>query len=223
MNAIKKLNHKCKNLTKTEKLLILYLPIHLIWYFALEKINAGDDYYLMYCKFDDQIPFFEWFIFPYLSWFLYMAITGVYLLVNDDKGFERYMLILWTGFFLSCLFISFFSTGQELRPEVLPRQNFASWIVEKIYAFDTNTNVFPSMHVIGALSVAVGIAQSEVLKKRRWIQLCSIVLCALIIMATVFLKQHSILDVLGGAAFFLVAYIIVAVFYKLNKKQRRTV
>lgn len=223
MNAFQKLAYKCKHLTKSEKLLIAYLPFHLIWYMLLEQINAGDDYYLMHCALDDLIPFCEWFIFPYLSWFLYMAVTGLYLLVKDSKGFRNFMLLLWTGFFLSCLFITFFSTGQELRPDVMPRENLATWIVGLIYAFDTNTNVFPSMHVIGALAVAVGIAQSEVLQRYRWVQICSPLLCLLIICATVFLKQHSALDVLGGVVFFAAAYIIVAVYKRLVAKRTQEV
>ena len=223
MNGFQKLIDKCKHLTKAEKLLVAYLPIHLIWYLILEKVNAGDNYYLMHCALDDMIPFCEWFIFPYLSWFLYMAIPGFYLLVNDSKGFKNYLFLLWTGFFLATLFISFFSTGQELRPDpaALGRSNAALWIVDKIYAFDTNTNVFPSMHVIGALAAAFGIGQSQALKKYRWVQICSPMLCLLIICATVFLKQHSALDVLGGLVFFAVDYILVHIYYKLRAKKQK--
>lgn len=222
MNGFQKLIYKCKHLSKTEKLLVAYLPIHLIWYMILEQVNANDNYYLMHCALDDVIPFCEWFIFPYLSWFLYMASIGVVLLVNDPKGFKNYLLILWTGFFLSCLFISFFSTGQELRPDMaeLSRSNVATWIVDKIYAFDTNTNVFPSMHVIGSLAAACGIIQSRYLRRFTWVQIGSPILCLLIICATVFLKQHSVLDVFGGIAFFAVAYVIVQLFYKLSAKKR---
>lgn len=221
MNSFQKIGYKLRHLSKRELWLLLYLPIHLIWYLILEQVYSGNDYHVMHSPLDDMIPFCEWFVFPYLIWFLYMAITGIYLLVNDEEGFERYILTLWVGFFLSMTFISFFPTQQNLRPEIMPRENFASWIMSLIYAFDTNTNVFPSMHVVGALAVEAGIAQSKVLKPKCGVQIFSAVLCLLIIIATVFLKQHSVLDVFGGIGFFLAAFIIVSLYYKLRNRKKR--
>ncbi len=218
MNVFEQLHYKSKHLTKRQLLLILYLPIHLIWYFVLEQINVTD-YYIVHSPLDDLIPFCEWFIIPYLVWFLYMVVTAFYFLLKDERAFERLLLTLWVGFFLSMTFISFFPTGQELRPETLPRENAASWVVSLIYAFDTNTNVFPSMHVIGALAVAANIMQSKALKKKLWVQIGSPILCILIMAATVFLKQHSVLDVFGGVAFYIVTHVIVMLIVKAVRKR----
>lgn len=213
MSIFKQLHYKFRHLTKRQLLLLLYLPIHFIWYLIIEQVNIAG-YHIVHSPLDDLIPFCEWFIIPYLLWFIYMAVTGFYFLLKEEKAFERYLLTMWIGFFLSMTFISFFPTGQELRPEILPRDNVASWIVSLIYSIDTNTNVFPSMHVVGALSVATSIAYSQTLKKRIGIQIFSAVLCVLIIAATVFLKQHSILDVFGGIAFYIAAHLIVLVIVK---------
>jgi PAP2 superfamily. len=185
---------------------MMYLPIHFIWYFILEK-TITTDYYSIHCALDNLIPFCEWFIFPYFSWFLYMIISGFYFLFNDEEAFEHYMLSLIIGFFISTTIISVFPNGQDLRPTVY-NANFAAQIMKWTQQFDTNTNVFPSMHVVGAICVWFAIAKSETLRSKRWLQVCNWLLCTAIILATVFLKQHSVLDVFAGmvvagiAAFF---------------------
>ncbi len=190
MNALKKV-------TKRQWFLIAYLPIHLIWYMILEQVNVTN-YAVVYSPLDDLIPFCEWFIFPYLCWFLYMVIPGFYFLAKDPKAFERYLLAMFIGFFLSLTIISIYPTGQNLRPDVIGDGNIALRIVNFIYNFDTNTNVFPSMHVVGAVAVAFSVALSDTLKKKVWLQICNWVLCIAIIAATVFLKQHSVLDIFGA-------------------------
>ena len=174
-----------------------YLPIHLLWYMILEQLNVTD-YAVVYSPLDDLVPFCEWFVFPYLCWFLYMVIPGFYFLAKDPKAFERYLLAMFIGFFLSMTIISIYPTGQNLRPDVIGDGNIALRIVNFIYNFDTNTNVFPSMHVVGAVAVAFSVALSDTLKKKVWLQICNWVLCIAIIAATVFLKQHSVLDIFGA-------------------------
>lgn len=191
MNALKRV-------TKRQWIMIAYLPIHLLWYMILEWVNTGDDYFTVYCTFDDLVPFCEWFIFPYLLWFPYMITAGFYFIAKDKRAFERYMLSMFIGFFFSTLTVSLFPTGQELRSVVTGDENIACWLVNFIYDFDTNTNVFPSMHVVGATAVVWAVFKSESLKGKTWVHVCNIVLYTLIICATVCLKQHSVMDVFGG-------------------------
>ncbi|NLV87151.1 MAG: phosphatase PAP2 family protein, partial [Clostridiales bacterium] len=154
--------------------------------------------------------------------FVYMVSAGIYFLIKEERAFESYLITLWTGFFLSMLFISIFPTGQELRPESFTRENPAIWAVKQIYAFDTNTNVFPSMHVVGALTVGVSVFKSRSLKKNCWVQAVSAISCVLIVLATVFLKQHSILDVFGGIVFYIAAHFIALGIIKMLDKTART-
>lgn len=177
-------------------IMILYIPFHLIWFFVLEQA-VTTNYHIIYCAWDDLIPFCEWFIFPYFLWFLYMVVSGLYFLIEDEEAFEHYMLSLVFGFFISTVICSIYPNGQDLRPEAYG-SNFAAQIVKWTQGFDTNTNVFPSMHVVGALGAAFAIAKSQKLKSIVWLQILNWVLCVTIIMATVFLKQHSVLDIVAG-------------------------
>lgn len=187
--------------------MLAYLPFHIIWYFALEAA-VTTDYYPIHCALDDMVPFCEWFIFPYFSWFLYMVITGLYFLANDDEAFEHYMLSLIVGFFICTTICTVFPNGQDLRPDHYG-SNIAARIVKWTQEFDTNTNVFPSMHVVGAIAAAYAISKSRSLKKKTVLQIFNWLLCTAIILATSFLKQHSILDIISGTAVALITFFVV--------------
>ena len=52
---------------------VLYVFIYMPWFIMLEK-NISADYpglHILHCPLDDMIPFCEWFVIPYLLWFLY--------------------------------------------------------------------------------------------------------------------------------------------------------
>ena len=52
---------------------LIYLP----WFAALQQ-NVGKPYHVMHTALDDLIPFNEYFIVPYLLWFLYVAAAIAY-------------------------------------------------------------------------------------------------------------------------------------------------
>ena len=63
--------------------------------------------------------------------------------------------------------------------------------------------VLPSMHVLGSLAIhtAVHRSQTPILCKRG-VRLASLILCVLICISTVFVKQHSVLDGLAAIVLF---------------------
>ena len=65
---------------------------------------------------------------------------------------------------------------------------------------DTPTNVFPSIHVYNTLVCLIAVLTSRGLKGKIWIKLGATVLSVLIILSTLFLKQHSVIDAGAGAA-----------------------
>ena len=62
------------------------------------------------------------------------------------------------------------------------------------------------MHVAGALGAAAAVFRTDGLKKYR---AASVITAVLICASTVFIKQHSLLDVFGGIAVWLISYIAV--------------
>jgi len=88
-------------------------------------------------------------------------------------------------------------------------------MVRMLYRADTCTNVFPSLHVFNTLSVCIAVHESEKLKKHKAVCNAAYILAALIILATMFLKQHSVLDVFGAV---IMAYVLYKVVYEPEKK-----
>ena len=199
-------------------LLVLYVPLYFVCFFLIEKlVPATADYWVSYCPLDDMIPFSEYFIIFYYIWYALLFAVGIYLMIVDAPEFKRYMYCIIIGFSFCVVFCLLFPNGQNLRPETFPRDNVFTDMVRAIYAADTNTNVIPSVHVIGAIFAAFGLCSTKKLK-HRWLKPAVIVLAALISIATCFVKQHSILDVFAGIALSAIIYPIVYIFIKNRMK-----
>jgi membrane-associated phospholipid phosphatase len=84
-------------------------------------------------------------------------------------------------------------------------------MLSNIYRMDTATNVFPSIHVFNSVGALIAINKSEKLHPIKWLQGFVLVLTVLICLSTVFLKQHSVLDVIGGLGLNIIMYFIVYV------------
>ena len=107
-----------------------------------------------------------------------------------------------------------FPNAQNLRPAD-PGRGLSGWILGKIYAADTNTNVLPSMHVVGCAGACMAAFDSRRLRKWRWPM---VVMGLLICASTVFVKQHSFLDVIWGAVVALPVGVCIYWLPKCRKK-----
>lgn len=187
----------------------LYIFIYLPWFFYLEK-HITTDYHLIYTTLDDKIPFIEYFIIPYTLWFLFIAVTiGYFFFFGEKSEFYRLIILLFSGMTIFLIISTIYPNGLQLRPETFTRDNIFVDMVKQLYAVDTSTNVLPSIHVYNSLGAYIAVSHCNKLKQHRWIQILTLLLTISIILSTMFLKQHSIIDVV--AAFFMagILYIIV--------------
>lgn len=195
-------------------LLFLYLPVYLVWFFLQEyHLASTDGCWVSYLPLDDAIPFLPGFIYPYITWYLYLLIPAIFYLVKENgPAFMRYALFIILGFSGSLLICMLFPNCQLLRADLSQPDSLSEFIVAAIYAADTPTNVLPSMHVVGCLGVMAAIFDGEEFVHRgRWFfVLWGLAICA----STVFVKQHSILDVIAGIAFSVVLYLLIYVILK---------
>ena len=180
---------------------LLWLPAYLLSYLVLERIvDPSRAYWATQTALDSRIPFCEWFIIPYCLWYPLLVAVGLYLLFRDSNSFRRYMRFLAVTFFLSALIWFLVPNGQDLRPLAMPRDNFLTRWVSAIYAVDTNTNVFPSVHVVGSVAAAWAVWECRSLRKHPVLCWGVTLLAGLICISTLFIKQHAVLDVVSGAA-----------------------
>ncbi len=165
----------------------------------------------VYSKFDRLIPFNEVFILPYLLWFLYIAATILYFLFTSKTDFYKVCAFLFSGMTICLIIYTVWPNGHYLRVnlDTLGRSNIFIDMLASIYSMDTATNVFPSIHTFNSIGAMFAINQSEKLRNIKWVQFSALILTILICLSTVFLKQHSVLDLFGGIVLSAILYAVV--------------
>lgn len=185
--------------------LLLYWPLFGAFFLFVERLSPVDSYFPVYCTLDDLIPLCEFFLIPYLFWFVYLAGMHIYTLLFDLDAFRKFMKFIMISYSISMLVYLIFPTCQELRPASFARDNLFTRFLFYFYQFDTNTNVCPSIHVIGSVAVWCTSWTIQKFRTPAWRAAfggTAILICV----STVFLKQHSIVDVLAAVPVCLIAY-----------------
>lgn len=189
-------------------LLTLYTPVYLLCFQYLEQ-TITTEFTALNSPIDNLIPFIPIFIIPYLLWFVYVAGSAVYFIFNSQRDFIKLMSFLIIGMTAYIIICYIFPNGlYDFRPAELRDDNIINRLVAWLYQTDTSTNVFPSIHVYNSIGVHVAINKSDKIKS-RFIKNASFVLCVLICLSTIFLKQHSIIDVVGGCVMGRIVYILI--------------
>ena len=132
----------------------------------------------------------------------------IYLFFTDGEEFIYFMRFIILTYSAGLIMFYLFPTCQTLRPVGFERDNILTQIMAGFYQFDTNTNVCPSLHVIGALAVTFAGLHNPRLKSVFW-KFFFIIEGFLISISTVFVKQHSVLDVGAGLLISLGAWYLV--------------
>lgn len=186
---------------------LAYLLFYLLIFSYVEQRN-GVFVHMISCWVDKLIPFSEVFIIPYLLWFFYIAAAIIYFGFSTKGKTEYYQLLttLGIGMTLFLIISLLYPNGHVLRPTAFIRDNIFVDMVKALHQVDTSTNVLPSIHVFNSVAVAYAIAHHPVLEKKLWIVRSSNILAFLIVCSTVFLKQHSFIDVVAALALNFVCY-----------------
>lgn len=178
---------------------LFYFIIYLAWFIWLER-RASQPYHVIHFPLDDYIPFCEYFIIPYFLWFLYIGAVFFWLFFKDRKNFYRYIVFLYTGMTLFLIISTVYPNGHLLRPAEFERDNIFIQMVCFLYWADTSTNILPSIHVFNSIAAHLAVMNTPDLCRQKWTVRCSRILCVSIILSTMFLKQHSCMDVMLGTA-----------------------
>jgi len=180
---------------------------YLIAFHLLETRNVP--IHIIQGKIDNLIPFCEYFIVPYLLWFLYVTVTIIYFACfnKDKEEYKRLCFSLLSGMIVFLIISFIYPNGQNLRPD-LTGQNIFERMVMNLYETDTSTNILPSLHVFYSVVCCIALVRNEKIKRSRMVTVFTYLLTISIILATMFLKQHSIIDVvmaltMNGVCFYL--------------------
>ena len=180
--------------------LLIYMVIYLSWFAWLEATNKKN-YSIIHVTADDYIPFCEIFVVPYLLWFAYVSAVVLFLFFRNKQEFYRSCVFLFTGMTIFLIISTLWPNGHHLRLE-----NIFTRAVSALWQVDTPTNIWPSIHVYNSMGAHFAVIRSAQLEKKKGIKLASGILAISIILSTMFIKQHSVFDVMTGIALGTVMY-----------------
>ncbi len=172
---------------------IMYIP----WFAWLEQ-TVTKKFHIITMPADLKIPFCEYFIIPYLLWFAYVAFGVMYFFFRSKEDYYKLCAFLFTGMTLFLMVSTIYPNGHLLRPASFERHNIFTFAISVLYRTDTATNIFPSLHVYNSLGAHIAIVNNQKLGQNKCIRGGSFLLMVSIILSTMFLKQHSVLDVIAG-------------------------
>ena len=187
--------------------LVLYFPIYVLTFFIIEKNTPTSGYWVTDLPLDDYIPFVPGFAVFYVIWYPLFVMVGIPTLIRDGEAFKRWMYYLMVVLTGTLIFDVLVPNGQHLRPENVQVDGLGTWIMSIIWAADTPTNVFPSMHVLGCIGNIICCFDSKVFKP--WYRAAITVLCVLCMASTVLVKQHAFIDTVGALAVAILVALVV--------------
>ncbi len=194
-------------------LALVLLPISGFWFFLLESLNTQPAY-IMYSPLDDLIPFVRQMVIPYYGWYLFIAVTLVFMLLRAPRDFVSLCIYMYGMQMIICIVYAIFPNGQDLRPALngLEGTDIFTKTIAALYQVDTPTNSMPSIHVTHTIACCTAWWRYTQLGRLRLPVLVFNSLFGLsIIMSTVMIKQHSIIDVVAGITLSFACYPLVYV------------
>lgn len=193
--------------------LLLSWVFFFVFYFITENLIPIEKCHVVHCALDDLIPFCEWFVIPYVLWYLLIFISlGYFLLYNVDSFKKLQSYIFITQIVAMIIYISYPSC-QNLRPSEFARDNFLTNVVAFLYSIDTNTGVLPSLHCAYSIGIATVWLKNK--SAHPLFKAFIIAFAFIICLSTMFIKQHSALDFLAAIPLCVLAeFLVYKVFYK---------
>ena len=183
---------------------IWFMAFYLVFYLSVFhwlEVSITVPEVWVHCHLDDLIPFCKYAVIPYLAWFIWIPFTLFYLLWKAPReDFWRLCLPLFGGMTIALACYVILPTGLDLRPYYVPGTDLFARAVRMLYRTDTATNVCPSIHVFNSVTLALAYHHCARLRGRKWlwVRVSADLLCVSIILSTMLLKQHSVIDVMGG-------------------------
>ena len=176
--------------------LLLGWVVYFAFYFLTENLIPAEACHVVHSRLDDLIPFNEYFVIFYISWFALIAFSLLSFFLYDIQSFKDLSTFIIITQVVAMAVYILWPNRQDLRPDSFEHRNLCTMILGFLYTFDTPTGVCPSLHV--AYSLGIG---SVWLKKKDASPVWKAVLTVWLLMiclSVMFVKQHSAVDVLAA-------------------------
>ena len=173
---------------------VLFL-LYFVAYSLVERITPVS-VILIDTPIDHMIPFSKYAVLPYCLWHVEMGVILLYLaFIKDLSNYWKVTLELVCGLFIILIICMIWPNEVCLRPAVVEGNDIFAVLTRFIYSADNSMNVFPSGHAFGAVVMMSAWGRRC---KKPWQYVINITLNMAIILSTLFLKQHSVVDLIAG-------------------------
>lgn len=173
---------------------MLVFPILGMMYAWTNGPNENQEVSQLITSIDTAIPFIKYFALPYSVWIFYIYVCLVYFFFKDPSYYYR-GLLTYIVCALTCYMIySVFQTTVP-RPEIVGNDPF-DLLMRFIYNRDEPFNCFPSIHCFSSYMVMRLVWTSPF--RNKWNMILITGMSTTIILSTLFVKQHVILDVFSA-------------------------
>lgn len=185
----------------------IYMVIYMPTFFWVESLEPAGGFHIIHTAIDDLIPVVEVFIIPYALWLPYLVIGMIAIAIRSRKLSRKTSYMLMAGMTLFIIISLAYPNALELRAQIPDRENIFMDLIKYLHSIDTPTDVLPSLHVYDAVVVAAGLHLT--FKDKKVLLVLSDILTVLIVLSTMFIKQHSIIDVISAFLIFIPVFIII--------------
>lgn len=172
--------------------------------FAISKLLSFD-IHLIGGKIDELIPFNIYFIIPYISWYFLLFIVPYYLYKKDKTNFTKYC----TSFILLTIVtnIIFICYPTTVNRTIVTGNDILSLLTRFIFWIDTPIlNCFPSQHCAMSMLWILYVCNNK--KSSKKVKTLITIDSILIMMSTLFVKQHVFVDFVSGTIISILIYLI---------------
>ena len=212
---------KIKIFLEKEKKFVISLSILMIGqmclYWILKQFQSNPIY--INIDLDDKIPFWGWLIYIYNMFYPFCVIAFYLLYKKDKKNYYKAIIAGVIGYII-CDIIFLFLPTIMYRPIIPNYDPITNFVIKVTFFFDEPPlNCFPSIHCLFCFQVIFSYIKSKcTIKRKAWV----ITLAGLIILSTLFVKQHYILDVIAAFIVCLITNLLENIFgiYQYFKKNK---
>ena len=153
-----------------------------------------------------EVPLIKEFIYAYNFWYPFLIISTFLVFKYDNKLFRPliYTIILVD---IMALITFFIYPTEMIRPEIQV-SDFTTWFIDFTYKTDTPAvNCLPSLHCILTF---ICIFYVLVSKNIKWYKkLIMFIIAILIVLSTVFIKQHIVEDIILAFIYTFIGILII--------------
>ncbi len=187
-------------------LVILGLVIFEAFIFFLTKPFIQNPYVLG-SNLDNKIPFISQFVWIYVFWYTMLFWVPYYIFIKNKDSFYKYTVtFVITTLIAGVIFVSFPNT--VIRANIT-NNNLSSQLVQIIYALDDpGINCLPSIHCLYSFLFIFAILDTKS-NSPKWLKILITILSILVVLSTLFIKQHVIYDAIAAFVIGIIVWEIV--------------